>query len=122
MTADQTGVVTWKVGETLRVRGLYVQHWEWSRFEIPQPRRHRWFSSRPVLCRLEPREGIAPTVADAAGVWVPRDRRNPVVYFDVVADVTPVEEGHFGHRGTLHWRFRVEEWVWVQQLDEQPGS
>ena len=105
-------------GETVRVHGLYTAHRDESRFEYRRRGRLRW---RRVPCLLEPRESIAPSVADAAGVSEPEDWRYlPPLYFDVVADVTPMECGHFGHLGMLRWRLRVEEWVAVSRLPRRP--
>lgn len=111
------------VGETVRVHGLSVVHWEVGRFELRRRRRYRWLGDARVLCLLAPREGIAPSALDAAGVPEPENwRHHPGLRFDVVADVTPVEYGSFGHRGMLRWRLRVEEWVSVAQVDRRPGS
>ena len=111
------------LGETVRVHGVYVAHWEVARFELRRRRRYRWLGDARVLCLLEPREGIADGVRDVAGVPQPDNwRLHPGLRFDVVADVTPVEYGRFGHRGMLRWRLRVEEWVSVAQVDRRTGS
>jgi hypothetical protein len=31
----------------------------------------------------------------------------------VTVDVTPLEQGRFGHLGWLRWRLRVDDWVSV---------
>jgi hypothetical protein len=70
---------------------------------------------RHVLCELEPRIGIVSSVFQAAGMPEPQNWRHaPAVPFDLTIDVTPIEHGRFGHRGTLVWRLRVEQWVRVK--------
>jgi hypothetical protein len=105
------------IGEPARVRGRYVAHWEWTRFELRQRRKR--FGSRRILCALEAADGLSATPLDVAGVNRPKDwRHHPGMSFDVVADVTPLESGHFGHRGTLHWRLRVDRWVSVSVISD----
>lgn len=41
-------------------------------------------------------------------------RQNPGLRFEVVVDLTPLESGHFGHRGWLTWRVRVDDWLDVR--------
>jgi hypothetical protein len=33
----------------------------------------------------------------------------------VTIDVTPLEQGRFGHLGLLRWRLRVDDWVTVSR-------
>lgn len=100
------------VGTPVRVSGTYVANWE--RAEL------RLYVIRPfpneVRCALEAHDGSAADVFKAAGVPVPSPdewRRHCGMRFDVVADVTPLEKGHFGHMGTQRWRLRVDDWVAV---------
>ena len=98
-----------QVGVPVRVAGVYVAHWELPRFELRL--RHR---PRPVRCGLVTTSGDTADVFEAAGVAVPADwRHHPGLQFDVVADVTPLQEGRFGHHGLQRWRLRVDRWVSV---------
>ncbi len=59
---------------------------------------------------LEPTDGLAWfTSSEPSG-----DRTEPDRYH-LVVDGTPVEKGHFGHRGTLSYRIEVHEWVSVNE-------
>ena len=40
-------------------------------------------------------------------------RHHPPLLFHVIADVTPLARGSFGHRGTLKWQLWVDRWVEV---------
>lgn len=99
------------IGKRTRVVGTYRAHWEMSRFEIAV-RGHR----RPVVCQLVPGEDAQSGLFEAAGIELPELgtwRRHPGLVFDVIADVTPLEYGRFGHRGMCRWRLRVDGWVQV---------
>ena len=100
------------VGQAAEVTGIYVMHWEWTRFEI---RRSRW--RRPERCQLVPAPGVPASPLEFLGRELPTDwRRHPGLRFEVLAVAMPVEHGHFGHMGTLHWRLRVDEWLDVHQI------
>jgi hypothetical protein len=49
-------------------------------------------------------------------------RHHSGLRFDVTADVTPLEEGRFGHRGCLHWRLLVDQWVSVSGVQNNRSS
>jgi len=52
-----------------------------------------------------------PTPLEVLGRELPGNwHHHPPLRFRVVADVTPLERGSFGHRGTLNWRLRVDRW------------
>jgi hypothetical protein len=103
------------VGQPVRVSGIHKMHWEWPRFEVKV--RRRWLWSQGVLCQLVAAEGLPPSPLDAIGGELPGDwRHHPPLVFHVVADVTPLAQGSFGHRGTLKWQLRVDHWVEVIQL------
>jgi hypothetical protein len=36
----------------------------------------------------------------------------------VMVDATPIEHGHLGHRGTLRWKLRVDDWVEVTLVED----
>jgi len=98
-----------QVGVPVRVTGVSAAHWELARFELRVGHR-----LRPVKCGLVAAPGVAADVFEAAGVPIPSDwRHHPGMRFDVVADVTPQEEGRFGHHGLQRWRLRVDRWVSV---------
>lgn len=104
-----------QLGVPLTVRGVYVDHWEVPRLELRV--RHRL---RPVCCGVEAAPGVAASVFEAAGVQRPENWRfHRGVRFDVVAHVTPLEFGRFGHRGIQRWRLRVDEWV---SVSARPGQ
>jgi hypothetical protein len=84
-------------------------HWEWSRFEIEVP--GRWWRRRE-LCLLE--SDTVPWPEEMLrGIG---GGRRAYGSFAVTVDADIVERGHFGHRGTLHWRLAVRRWVDVRPL------
>jgi len=112
-----TSIEDFTVGHSVRVSGIYKMHWEWPRFEVKG--RRRWLWPKCVLCQLVAAEGLPPSPLDAIGGELPTDwRHHPPLVFHVVADVTPLARGLFGHLGTLEWQLRVDRWVEVIQLGE----
>jgi hypothetical protein len=101
-----------QIGHPIRCSGLYVLQWEWPRFEVKQPT--RWFLARLVRCELID-DGILEALLGPGGKLPTDWRHHPPLEFDVTVDVTPAARGSFGHRGTLHWRLRVDRWVNVQR-------
>jgi hypothetical protein len=101
------------VGQPTRCSGVYVMHWEVTRFVIRVPR--RWFGSRSLRCELVPAVGGQPrNPLEFLGEPLPQDwRHHPALRFNVTVDVTPLEQGRFGHLGWLRWRLRVDDWVSV---------
>lgn len=100
------------VGTRVRVSGTYVANWERSELRL--------FVIRPfpnqVRCALEDANGVAADVFKEAGVPVPPAdawRRHRGMSFAVVANVTPLEMGHFGHMHAQRWRLRVDDWIAV---------
>jgi hypothetical protein len=97
---------------------MFIAHWEWTRFEISVPRRR--FGTRRELCMLLPAEGIAQSPFEAAGIAESDDwRHHRGVEFDVTINATPIERGNFGHRGTLHWKLRVDDWIDVTMVKDR---
>jgi len=90
-------------------------HWEWDRFELRVPR--RWFGKRTVYCQLVAGDGVPETPLAVIGRQLPDDwRHHHALSFRVTADVTPLAEGSFGHRGWLRWKLRVDRWLEVVPL------
>ena len=101
------------VGRRQTVSGVYIAHWEVSYFAVRQHRPH-WPWPRQVRCRLVPRPGLD-SVFEAAGVVLPAHwRHHRGLSFDVTADVTPLEDGSFGHAGWCRWHLQAEEWIDVR--------
>ncbi len=95
------------------IDGRYIAHWEWTRFEI---RRSRWRG--PVMCELVAVEGVAASPLQVLGEELPDDwRHHPGLRFDVRIHATPIEEGRFGHRGTIRWKLAVRDWLHVAKHD-----
>jgi len=107
------------VGQPVRVSGIHKMDWESTGFEVKL--RRRWLWPQGVLCQLVAAEGLPRTPLDAIGRELPADWRHhrPLV-FHVIADVTPLAKGSFGLRGTLKWQLRVDRWVEVVQLGNEP--
>ena len=102
------------VGQARRCAGVYVMHWEIARFEVRLPR--RWLGSRTVLCELVPASGQARDPLEFLGEPLPQDwRHHPGLRFDIAVDVTPLEQGRFGHGGLLRWRLQVDDWINVSR-------
>lgn len=117
MTPDTPFVI----GQPSRCSGLYVMHWEASRFEVQLSQ--RFLGSRPVHCELvaaegQPRNPLAVLCEPLPDDW----RHHAGLRFDVTVDVTPLEEGSFGHRGWLRWRLRVDQWVGVVKVQNGRSS
>ena len=98
------------VGKPVTVAGTQVMHWEWGRFEVKLSR--PWLWPQRVLCQLVAADGLPKSPLEVLGRELPGNwHHHPPLRFRVVADVTPLERGSFGHRGTLKWRLRVDRWV-----------
>lgn len=109
-----TKAVEFALGETQTCAGTYLAHWEWSRFVTRQPRK-RLPGTRQVLCDPVNNSGDSISPLDALSMDLPDNwRHRPPLRFAVIVRVTPIEEGRFGHMGTLRWRLRVDEWVDVR--------
>src|SRR5205823_3807250 len=107
-----------EVGRQARCTGIYFLHWEWSRFEVREPR--RLLGSRVYRCQLIDGDQLPGGPMEVLGGRLPDDwRHHRALAFDVTADVTPVEQGSFGHLGTLKWRLRVDRWVHVKPLGQR---
>jgi hypothetical protein len=108
-------IADFSIGRPVRVSGIHKMHWEWPRFEVKLARRGLW--PRAVLCELIAAEGLPASPLDVVGGTLPANwRHHAPLVFRVVADVTPLAHGSFGHRGTLKWQLRVDGWVEVAQL------
>ena len=107
-------------GQPTRCSGVYVMHWETARLVVFVPR--RWLGSRPVPCEVVPAaHGQPRDPLEFLGEPLPQDwRHHPGLRFDVTVDVTPLEQGRFGHGGLLRWRLRVDEWVSVSRQAQRP--
>ena len=106
------------LGRTQICRGVYVAHWEFSRFTTRQPRRILPGAVN-TYCELVAPSGRAISPLEVLGVTLPpasEGRHSPGLRFAVTAEVTPTARGRFGHRGALTWRLRVDRWIDVQQL------
>ncbi len=98
-----------QIGVRDQFAGVFYWHWEWLRFEIRVPR--RYFGSRLVRCDLEPDDGVGWFL----GLNPPPDR-DGYRRFHVVIDGTPIEKGHYGHRGMLTYRIVVHDWLSVAEI------
>lgn len=101
------------VGSSGHFSGIYHVHWEWPRFETRTVSPRWWPWPRAASCEILFDDVPAP--AAIATAWASITRGSGVK-FAVTIDAEVVEEGHFGHRGTLQWRMRLREWVAVETL------
>lgn len=98
-----------EVDAPVTVSGTYFANWEVAtlRLWMMRPFPH------DVRCLLESDDGRPADVFTAAGVPVPPPnewRHHRGLRFEVVADVTPLAKGRFGHMGIARWRLRVNDW------------
>lgn len=108
-------------GQPRRCSGVYVMHWEAARFEVRVP--GRLFGSRLIRCELVAADGQPEDPLQVLGEPLPEDfRQHAGLCFNAVVDVTPLEEGRFGHRGWLRWRLRVDRWVDVSRVRNERSS
>lgn len=102
-----------QIGVPMRVRGVYVAHWEFGGLILSS----RWRLAT-VRCELVAGPGVA-DVFEVAAIAAPDNRRDhPGLRLDVEAVVTPIEHGRFGHMGMSAWRVRVDEWISVTPQSE----
>jgi hypothetical protein len=105
-----SGREPFEIGMPVEVDGRFVSHWEVPGFRYRTKR--RWRFDRVTFCHF----------VDADGRWLqpPRtpelpDRRSSRSW-QVRALVTPVAHGRFGHKGIFHWKLRVDEWLFVEEI------
>lgn len=105
------------VGLEGEFEGIYIAHWEVSRFEMEITERKWWgVSRRKERCRLELPEGIeSPWFKEWDGEAPPNWRHMGGLSFDVQFAGQVIEEGHFGHKGWCHWRIQVNKFLKVEK-------
>jgi hypothetical protein len=109
------------IGEQTPCSGVYVMQWEAARFTLRVPR--RLSGSRPVRWEVVAAEGKPKNPLEVLGETIPDDwRQHGGLQFDVILDVTPLEDGRFGHRGWLRWRPQVDGWVSMSPAQNDRSS
>src|SRR5262245_33057261 len=106
------------VGEERRFDGVYVAHWEVSRFEIIIGRWCFGLFATTERCELETVAGIETLKTQLFGGQLPENwRHSGGVRFAMSFEGQVLESGYFGHDGWCRWRVRVVRWLSVERLD-----
>lgn len=95
--------------------GLYIAHWEVSRFVITTGRRLWGLAEAQERCQLEYGEGVDVPWFQKWGGEEPPNWMDMCLIFDVRLEGEVLEEGHFGHRGWCHWRILVTRFIEVNE-------
>lgn len=94
--------------------GIYVQHWEVTRFAVVQGR--KWFGLRPRVVLFLPFFDVE--ALREQGVELHSDRQGATYRMKVRGRLGP--SGSFGHRGICRHQLHVEEILECEKTDD-PG-
>jgi hypothetical protein len=109
--------MSFAVGEERRFDGIYIAHWEVSRFETVSG---RWFFgllAKIERCQLETADGVEPLIDKLFGGREPENwRHSGGARFAMSFDGRVVERGHSGHKGWCRWRVLVLRWLRAERV------
>jgi len=109
-----------EIGKEREFAGVYVLHWEVTRFVVAGTPRFFGLFRPTVRCLLEIPEGVHVPWRDEWEALRPNWRGCPGLAFNVKLTGVVVEKGNFGHMGICRYKIKVHEIIKAEKYSGGP--
>ena len=111
---------SFEIGIEQEFTGIYVMHWEITRFVVAGAPRFFGLITPKVKCTLEIPEGLDVPWRDELEALRPNWRHCPGLSFTVKLSGVVVDKGNFGHMGICRYKIKVHEIIEAKKYSGKP--